>query len=99
VPWGVNFIFHAVVEADYDGVPLGSEMTKEFLENMIDRFKNGKKIHKKYAYQIVLKAKEIFYSEPTMPEVKIDEGRKLTVCGDTHGISSPWCNCYSAPLN
>lgn len=63
-------------------------MTLGFIEDMIERFKNGKKIHKKYAYQIVLKAKEIFYDEPTMPEVTIAQGNKLTVCGDTHGISS-----------
>lgn len=62
-------------------------MTLEFIEDMIERFKTGKKIHKKYAYQIVLKAKEIFYAEPTMPEVTIVEGKKMTVCGDTHGIS------------
>lgn len=66
-------------------------MTLEFIEDMIERFKNGKKIHKKYAYQIVLKAKEIFYVEPTMPEVTIIEGKKMTVCGDTHGISSFAC--------
>lgn len=60
-------------------------MTTEFIDDMIERFKNGKKIHKKYAYQIVLRAKEIFFAEPTMPEVKIMKGNKLTVCGDTHG--------------
>ncbi|KAL0637138.1 Palmitoyl-protein thioesterase 1 [Maublancomyces gigas] len=74
-----------VVESDYDGVRLEKEMTLEFIEDMIERFKTGKKIHKKYAYQIVLKAKEIFYAEPTMPEVTIVEGKKMTVCGDTHG--------------
>jgi serine/threonine-protein phosphatase 5 len=75
-----------VIESDYDGLPLEDEMTKEFVEDMIDRFKRGKKIHKKYAYQIVMKAKQIFYNEPTMPEVKVEEGKRLTVCGDTHGI-------------
>lgn len=80
-------IINVVVEPEYDGVRLGGEMTLEFVEDMIQRFKNGKKIHRKYAYQIVMKAKEIFYAEPTMPEVTIAEGKKLTVCGDTHGIS------------
>ncbi|KAI5790173.1 Metallo-dependent phosphatase-like protein [Geopyxis carbonaria] len=73
------------VEDSYDGVRLGDEMTQEFIDDMIQRFKDGKKLHRKYAYQIVMKAKEIFYNEPTMPEVKIAEGKKLTVCGDTHG--------------
>jgi serine/threonine-protein phosphatase 5 len=78
--WG-----NAAVESDYDGVRLENDMTKEFIEDMIQRFKTGKKIHKKYAYQIIIKAKEIFYNEPTMPEISVDEGKKLTVCGDTHG--------------
>jgi len=76
----------SVVEPDYDGVRLDDEMTKEFVENMIERFKNGKKIHKKYVYQIIIKAKETFYNEPTMPEVTIEQGKRMTVCGDTHGI-------------
>lgn len=74
------------------------EMTKEFITDMIERFKNGKKIHKKYAYQIVLKAKEIFYAEPTMPEVSIAEGKKMTVCGDTHGECFPCWVVASALL-
>ncbi|KAL4807779.1 DUF89-domain-containing protein [Aspergillus unguis] len=73
------------VDETYDGVKLGSEMTQEFIDDMIERFKNGKKIHKKYAFQIVKAAKEIVYAEPTMVEVGVDEGKKLTVCGDTHG--------------
>ncbi|CAZ81499.1 unnamed protein product [Tuber melanosporum] len=74
-----------VVENEYDGVRLEKEMTQEFIDDMIERFKNGKTIHKKYAYQIILKAKEIFYAEPTMPEVTIPDGNKMTICGDTHG--------------
>lgn len=73
------------VDASYDGARLGDQMTPEFIEDMIERFKKGKKLHKKYAYQIVIKAKEIFYAEPTMPEIFVAEGNKLTICGDTHG--------------
>lgn len=65
---------------------LGEKITKEFVEDMIQRFKDGKKLHKKYAFQIILMTKEIFMTEPTMPEVRIEEGQTLTVCGDTHGI-------------
>ncbi|EEP79524.1 serine/threonine-protein phosphatase 5 [Uncinocarpus reesii 1704] len=73
------------VEETYDGVALGDEMTQEFIDDMIERFKNGKKIHKKYAYKIVKKVKDMVYDEPTMVEVGVEEGTKLTVCGDTHG--------------
>jgi serine/threonine-protein phosphatase 5 len=74
------------VDSSYDGVRLGNEMTQEFIDDMIDRFKNGKKIAKKYAFQIVRATKEIAYDEPTMVEIGVDKGTKLTVCGDTHGM-------------
>ncbi|KAI0157722.1 protein phosphatase 5 [Xylariaceae sp. FL1272] len=74
------------VEPDYDGVQLkGDEMTQEFIDDMIERFKNGKKIHKKFVYQIVIAAKRIVYEEPTMVEMTIPDDVQLTVCGDTHG--------------
>lgn len=74
------------VEDDYDGVKLGSEMTQEFIDDMIERFKDGKKIHKKYVYQILLAVKKIIYDEATMVEMKIPDDVQLTVCGDTHGM-------------
>ncbi|KAL6239595.1 Metallo-dependent phosphatase-like protein [Aspergillus navahoensis] len=74
-----------VVDDGYDGVRLGSEMTQEFIDDMIERFKTGKKIHRKYAFQIVKAVKDIVYAEPTMVEIGVDEGKRLTVCGDTHG--------------
>jgi serine/threonine-protein phosphatase 5 len=78
-----------VVDADYDGVRLEKEMTPEFINDMLERFKNGKKIHKKYVYQIVIAVKNIVYDEPTMVEMKIEDDAKLTVCGDTHGWLNP----------
>lgn len=70
---------------DYDGVKLGTEMTEEFITDMLDRFKSGKLIHKKYVYQIILAVKKIVYDEPTMVEMAVEDGTRLTVCGDTHG--------------
>lgn len=74
-----------VVEPGYDGVRLGDEMTQEFIDDMIERFKTGKKIHRKYVYQIIIEVKKLVYDEPTMVEVEIPSDVKLTVCGDTHG--------------
>jgi len=73
------------VEDSYDGVRLGKEMTQEFIDDMTERFKTGKKIHKKYAYQIIIAVRNIVYKEPTMVETQVPEGVELTVCGDTHG--------------
>lgn len=69
----------------YDGAKLGSEMTQEFIDDMIERFKTGKLIHKKYVYQIVKAVRDIVYNEPTMVETQVAPKTTLTVCGDTHG--------------
>ena len=73
------------IDASYDGAVLGNEMTEEFITDMLDRFKNGKKLHKKYVYQIILAVKKIVYDEPTMVEMEVEPDHRLTVCGDTHG--------------
>lgn len=73
------------VDKSYDGAKLGKEMTQEFIDDMITRFKNGRKLHRKYVYQIIAAVKKIVYDEPTMVEMEVQEGHKLTVCGDTHG--------------
>jgi serine/threonine-protein phosphatase 5 len=75
-----------VIEANYDGVRLEKEMTQEFIEDMIQRFKDGKKIARKYVFQIILAVRDIVYAEPTMVEVDIEPDHMLTVCGDTHGM-------------
>lgn len=77
------------VDDQYDGVRLGNEMTQEFIDDMIERFKNGKKIHRKYVFQIIKAVKELVYAEPTMVEIGVEQGKKLTVCGDTHGELNP----------
>jgi len=77
-----------VVDSSYDGVKLEKEMTLEFIEDMIDRFKNGKTIARKYVFQIILAVLDLVKKEPTMVETEVPEGHEITVCGDTHGESS-----------
>ena len=79
-----------IVEPEYDGARIGKEMTLEFISDMLERFKNGKKIHKKYVYQIIIAVKQIVYDEATMVEMEIEDDSKLTICGDTHGKQ----DCY-----
>ncbi|KAH7073483.1 Metallo-dependent phosphatase-like protein [Paraphoma chrysanthemicola] len=76
---------HMALEAKYDGAKLEGKMTEEFIEDMIQRFKDGKKLAKKYAYQIILAVMDIVKKEPTMVEYDVEEGHEITVCGDTHG--------------
>ncbi|KAI9898238.1 hypothetical protein N3K66_006598 [Trichothecium roseum] len=74
------------VDDSYDGARLeNGVMTQEFIDDMTERFKNGKHLHKKYVYQIVIGVKNIVYEEATMVEMKIPDDVNLTVCGDTHG--------------
>ncbi|KAJ8606595.1 hypothetical protein MRB53_040824 [Persea americana] len=69
----------------YDGVRLETQMTQEFIDDMLQRFKTGKTIHVKYVYQILLAIKDILTTEATMTDIGIMENSTLTVCGDTHG--------------
>lgn len=78
-------IEHMAVDSSYDGAKLGDKMTLEFIEDMIQRFKDGKKLAKKYVYQIIVAVMEIVKKEPTMVEHDVEEGHEITVCGDTHG--------------
>lgn len=73
------------VDATYDGAELGDEISQSFIDDMIQRFKNGKKLHRKYVYRIIAAVKKIVYDEPTMVEMEVPKGHQLTVCGDTHG--------------
>ena len=47
--------------------------------------RSEKKLHKRYALQIVLRATEIFSRECTVVDVTIPEGLEITVYGDVHG--------------
>lgn len=83
---GLDFDSMAV-EPDYDGARIDKEMTQEFIDDMTERFKTGKKLHKKYVYQIIVAVKKLVYDEATMVEMKVPDDVQLTVCGDTHGTS------------
>lgn len=60
-------------------------MSLEWINQVVERFKNGKLIPKKYLYAIVLNAMRLFKEEPTMVKVPVPDKKMITVCGDTHG--------------
>jgi serine/threonine-protein phosphatase 5 len=66
-------------------------MTQEFIDDMIVRFKNGKRLHRKYVYRILWDIKRILMEEPTMVEIGVADTHTLTICGDTHGASLSSC--------
>lgn len=63
-------------------------MTKEFIKEMIEWFKLGKSLPKRYAWEIVLGAHDRFVKEESLVDVKIEEGMTCDVIGDVHGKNS-----------
>lgn len=74
------------IESDYNGPCLAdNKVTKEFMEDLLPFLKDQKKLHKKYAYQILVNVREYFASCESLVDVTVEKGKKLTVCGDIHG--------------
>jgi serine/threonine-protein phosphatase 5 len=74
------------INISYDGPHLSPNgITREFVEALLEDMKAQKKLHRKYACQIMLAVKKIFENDPTIVDIPVPEGSKLTVCGDIHG--------------
>ena len=52
---------------------------------LVEAFKNQKTLHRKYALKILQLLGEFLPTLPTLTDVPIAPGGKITVCGDTHG--------------
>ncbi|XP_046859960.1 serine/threonine-protein phosphatase 5-like [Xenia sp. Carnegie-2017] len=75
-----------VVESSYDGPHLeDGKVTLKFLQELLERFKNQKKIHRKYAYTILINIKNYFREVDTLCDIFIPKDKRFTVCGDIHG--------------
>ena len=75
------------IDDNYNGPVLSADgkVTVEFMKELIEAFKQGTKLHRKYAYKIIHNAREIFQVENTLVHVNIPDDKKFTVCGDIHG--------------
>jgi serine/threonine-protein phosphatase 5 len=73
------------IDGSYDGPHLPTPLTAEAVKEMTEKFKDGKKLHRKYLVELMIKAKEILSAKPSLVDLTVEEGGKLTVCGDTHG--------------
>ncbi|CAJ0646230.1 81_t:CDS:10 [Entrophospora sp. SA101] len=75
-----------IVESSYDGPKLQNDkITLEFVKEMLDYFKDQKKIHRKYAYKIILSVRNLMLEVPSLVDIDIPKDSKITVCGDIHG--------------
>jgi hypothetical protein len=81
------------VDRTYDGPKLPQQdgkyhMTQEFIQEMIEWFKQGKFLPKRYAWEIVMGAHDHFVQEESLVDVEIPEGVTIDVIGDVHGAPS-----------
>ncbi|XP_060557027.1 serine/threonine-protein phosphatase 5-like, partial [Ruditapes philippinarum] len=74
------------IEDEYKGPRLeNGNVTLSFVQELMDTFKDQKKLHRKYAYQILLNVCKLFQEQPSLVDITVPEGEKFTVCGDIHG--------------
>jgi serine/threonine-protein phosphatase 5 len=78
------------VEKNYAGPTLPQKdgkfsITHEFVKEMIQWFKDGKTLPKRYVWEIVLGAHDQFAKEESLVEVDLPEGVTCDVIGDVHG--------------
>lgn len=83
------------VESSYDGPHYdGERITIEFVNQLIERFKEQKRLHRRYVYRILLEIIKLLQSLPTLVDIDIPEGKEFTVCGDVHGQFYDVCNIF-----
>lgn len=74
------------IEDDYKGPQLqDGRVTLEFMKELMETFKAGRKLHRKYAYKILLDAKALFEPLPSLVDINVPPECKFTICGDIHG--------------
>lgn len=55
------------------------------MNDLLQWYKEEKKLHRKYAYQILLDIKTWFMAQPSLVDIDIPDENKFTICGDIHG--------------
>jgi serine/threonine-protein phosphatase 5 len=62
---------------------------------LMETFKRQEKLHRKYAFRILLDVMAYFEAQPSMVSVDIPPEAKFTVCGDIHGQFYDLMNVFS----
>ncbi|KAG7264168.1 hypothetical protein CRUP_010693 [Coryphaenoides rupestris] len=79
-------IENMTIEDEYNGPKLEEgKVTSTFMKDMMEWFKEQKKLHRKCAYQILIQVKDLLSKLPSMVEITLKETEMITICGDTHG--------------
>ncbi|XP_059484840.1 serine/threonine-protein phosphatase 5 [Neocloeon triangulifer] len=84
------------IEDDYTGPKLdGDKVTLKFMEDLMECYKKQGKLHRKYAYKILLEVEKLFMQQPSMVDINIPDEAKFTICGDIHGQFYDLMNIFS----
>lgn len=74
------------IDNEYNGPSLeDGKVTLKFVTDLMECYKNQGKLHKKFAYKILLDVKNLLMNQPSLIDVPIGDNDKFTVCGDIHG--------------
>ncbi|XP_063387751.1 serine/threonine-protein phosphatase 5 [Cydia fagiglandana] len=74
------------IEDEYEGPALeNGKVTLKFVTELMEHYKQQKKLHKKYAYKILIDVKSYLQKQPSLVDIKVGDDKKFTVCGDIHG--------------
>jgi serine/threonine-protein phosphatase 5 len=79
------------VEKTYEGPKLEKtddgkyKITIEFIRSMIQWYKDGKTLPRRYAWEIILGAHDHFVKEESLVDVKVENDATINVIGDVHG--------------
>ncbi|CAH1995895.1 unnamed protein product [Acanthoscelides obtectus] len=74
------------IENEYAGPELeDGKVTLKFMKELMELYKNQGKLHRKYAYKILLDIKAYFMKKPSLIDITFGDDDKFTVCGDIHG--------------
>eukprot|EP00753_Platysulcus_tardus_P018617 PLAT6971.1.p1 GENE.PLAT6971.1~~PLAT6971.1.p1 ORF type:complete len:894 (+),score=532.56 PLAT6971.1:35-2716(+) len=74
-----------VTDPDYDGPHIAWPLDMDTLLDLLDAFKERQQLHYKYGLQVLTRFHRVVADLPTLVELSLPEGVKLTVIGDLHG--------------
>lgn len=55
------------------------------MQDLIAWYKKESRLHRKYAYKILLDIKTLFMAQPSLIDITVPDDSKFTICGDVHG--------------
>jgi serine/threonine-protein phosphatase 5 len=76
-----------IVEQSYAGMSFEKreDITVDWCVELMEYFKEEKKLHKKYVVMLLIYISEINKEQPSLVDIEVEDTVDITICGDTHG--------------